>query len=308
MLIHICTILIENDSDDIKSIFQEAIAMSENNLSEIENIFKQVGYPIPQGFTKHDVHLEAPKLYSDAFCLKFLHEMTIHGISAYSLALTVSTRKDMRQFYEAKMQEGIHLYNQTVDLLLAKGIYHRPPYLPNPVGIDFIKAENFFSGFFSDKRTLNGNEISNVFFNLKKSIVTKALIMGFNQVVKSKEAQKILTKGLEIKQKHIHLFSGVLTKDNLPAPQSWDSDVTDSTVPPFSGRLMMSLAGLLFGTAISYYGAGLGLTMRLDLVLQYERFILEDLNYMEDWTDFMVKNQWLEQSPKAIDRTEIAKE
>ena len=68
---------------------------------------------------------------------------------------------------------------------------------------------------------------------------------------------------------------------------------------------MMSLAGLLFGTAISYY---LGLTMRSDLVLQYERFILEDLKYMEDWTDFMVENQWLEQPPKAIDRTEIVKE
>jgi len=48
--------------------------------------------------------------------------------------------------------------------------------------------------------------------------------------------------------------------------------------------------------------------MRSDLVLQYERFILEDLKYMEDWTDFMVKNQWLEQPPKAIDRTEIVKE
>jgi len=70
-------------------------------------------------------------LYSDAFCLKFLHEMTIHGISAYSLALTVSTRKDMRQFYKAKMQDGIHLYNQTVDLLLAKGLLGNKLWSPN---------------------------------------------------------------------------------------------------------------------------------------------------------------------------------
>lgn len=299
---------LEVDSHDIKKIFKDAIGTSENNLIEIENMFKEEGYPIPQGFTAQDVHLEAPKLYSDGFCLKYLHEMTVHGLSAYSIAMTVSTRKDMRKFYEDKMQDAINLYNQTVDLLLAKGIYHRPPYLPSPNGVDFIKTENFFDGFFGDKRTLNGSEISNIFFNLKKSIITKALIIGFNQVAKSKEVRAILTKALKIKAKHIKIFSDVLVKDNLPAPPLWDSDVTDSTTSPFSDKLMMYMTGFLFNTAISYYGAAMVATMRSDLILQYERFILEDFKYAKEWTDLMIENRWLEQPPKAIDRKKIAEE
>lgn len=299
---------LEAESDDIKAIFKDAIATSENNLTEIKNIFKQEDYPIPKGFTEQDVHLEAPKLYSDGFCLKYLHEMTIHGITAYSIALTVSTRKDMRKFYEDKIQDGINLYNQTIELLLEKGIYHRPPYIPNPNGIDFVKSENFFEGFFGDKRTLNGNEISNIFFNLKKSIVTKALIIGFSQVAESKEVRTILTKALEIKSKHVKIFSDILVKDNLPAPPLWDSDITDSTTPPFSDKLMMYMTGFLFNTAISYYGAAMGATMRSDLILQYERSILEDLKFGKEWTDLMIENQWLEQPPKAIDRRKIAEE
>ena len=81
--------------------------------------------------------------------------------------------------------------------------------------------------------------------------------------------------------------------------QSDSLDVTDSTVPPFSDKLMMYLTGFLFGTAIAYFGAGLGATMRSDLVLNYEEFILEDLKLAEDWTDLMVKNQWMEQASKS---------
>src|SRR5437763_17167760 len=105
--------------------------------------------------------------------------MTIHSLSAYPVALTVSTCVEMRKFYEDKIHDSIKFYNQTIDVLLEKGLYQRPPYLPIPVGIDFIKTENFFDGFFSDRRTLKGHEISNVFFNLKKSIITKAIITGF---------------------------------------------------------------------------------------------------------------------------------
>jgi hypothetical protein len=299
---------LEDENVHIKSIFKDAISTSENNLSEIVSLLEKEGYPVPLGFTGHDVNLNAPKLFSDCLCLKYLHEMTIHGLSAYSIAMTVSTRKDMRKFYEDKIHDGIQLYNQTIDELLSIGIYHRPPYIPTPLGIDFIKTENFFDGFFSDKRALNGSEISNIYFNLKKSIITKSIIIGFSQVAKSKEVRNILIKGSQIKQKHINLLTKELIKDNLAAPPSWDSEVTDSTIPPFSDKLMMYLTGCLFNSAIAYYGAGLGSTMRSDLILQYERFILENLKYVENWSDLMIKSQWMEQPPKAIDRKKLAED
>ncbi|MCU9612578.1 DUF3231 family protein [Caldibacillus lycopersici] len=299
---------IEEVNSELKELFQGATSQANKNLQEIKAIFERIGYPIPQGFTEQDVHLDTQKLFTDNFSLKFLHEMSIHGLSAYSIALTVSTRQDMRQFYQDKINFGIQLFNQTIELLLAKGLYNRPPSLPIPVGIDFIKTANFFDGFFQDKRALNGSEISNIFFNLEKSIVTKALLIGFHQVVKSSEAKKILANGIKVKEKHIDTFSHILTTDNLPAPPILDAEVTSSTIPPFSDKLMMYMTGFLFNTAIAYYGAGMGTTMRSDLIVKYEQFILEDLKFVENWTDFMIKNQWLEQPPKAMDRKNLAEE
>lgn len=48
-------------------------------------------------------------------------------------------------------------------------------------------------------------------------------------------------------------------------------------------QLMMYLTGWLFQTAIADYEAGLGETMRSDLILQYERLSLENLKYVEKW-------------------------
>ncbi|MBT2655797.1 DUF3231 family protein [Bacillus sp. ISL-18] len=102
---------LEEENEAIKLIFQDAIASSENNLREIESFFNRIHYPIPQGFTEHDVNIDTPKLFSDHLCLKYLHEMTIHGLSAYSVALTVSTCGEMRKFYEDKVHDTIKLYN-----------------------------------------------------------------------------------------------------------------------------------------------------------------------------------------------------
>ncbi|MEH7413856.1 DUF3231 family protein [Neobacillus drentensis] len=95
---------LEEENEAIKAIFQDAITASENNLREIESFFNQLNYPIPQGFTEHDVNLDTPKLYSDHLCLKYLHEMTIHGLSAYSVALTVSICGEMRKFLKIKFR------------------------------------------------------------------------------------------------------------------------------------------------------------------------------------------------------------
>jgi hypothetical protein len=37
-----------------------------------------------------------------------------------------------------------------------------------------------------------------------------------------------------------------------------------------------------------------------------EQYSVEDLKFAEDWTDLMVKNQWLEQPPKATDRKKLS--
>lgn len=55
--------------------------------------------------------------------------------------------------------------------MLAKGIYIRPPYIPAPDHIDFVKDQSFLSGggFFGlgDKRLLLTVEIAQLFANIQ---------------------------------------------------------------------------------------------------------------------------------------------
>src|SRR5688572_18959286 len=73
---------LEEENQDIKSIFKEAIKTSENNLNEIETMLKHRKVSNPTRIYRTRCTSRCPKLYSDALCLKFLHEMTIHGLSA----------------------------------------------------------------------------------------------------------------------------------------------------------------------------------------------------------------------------------
>src|SRR5690606_3238923 len=110
-------------------------------------------------------------------------------------------------------------YSMTTDLLLSKGLYHRPPYINAPQeAMDFIKSTHFLTGYSSPDRTLNAIEINNIFFNLKKSMITKAMILSFSQTAQTQEVRKFFVKAVEIKSKHIKIFSDILTADNLSAP------------------------------------------------------------------------------------------
>ncbi|HJV44208.1 MAG TPA: DUF3231 family protein [Bacillota bacterium] len=295
------------EDKDCQLIFENAISISTEHIKDIENLLRGESFPIPQGFSMKDVNLQAPQLFSDILCLKYLHEMTIHGLSGYAVAMTTSIRQDMREYYEKCNRDGIKVYNQTIDLLLSKGVYHRPPYVPIPEGTEFVQSENFLDGLFGDKRSLNVIEISNIYFNLKKSIITKAITIGFSQTAKAQEVRRFFVRTADIKQKHIAIFSTRLTQESLPAPPSWDSDVTNSTTPPFSDRMMLYHVGFLFGAAVAYYGTGLATSLRSDLVLDYNRTILEDEKLIEDWIDIMIENKWMEQPPKSINRRDLAK-
>jgi hypothetical protein len=290
----------------IRSVFHYALDLSKNHVQRIKEIFNQENHPIPHGFTDEDVNLKAAKLYSDAFCLKYIHEMTIHGLTGYALALTTSSRADIRQFYVECNASAMELYNKTTEVLLSKGLYLRPPYISTPEKNDFVKAQNFLTGWFGERRPLSAIEISNTSFNLKKNIMAKALILGFSQIATSEEIRNFMVRGYEIKQKHNEIFSSVLSEDNLPSLPLLDSEVTNSTVAPLSDKLMMYHTGFLFQTALADYGTALATSSRTDLAAQYSRTITEDLKIVEDWANIMIHNEWMEQPPQADDRKALA--
>jgi hypothetical protein len=294
------------EDSEIKPVFEFALGLAVTHIQTITGIFKEENFPIPFGFTDNDVNLSAPRLFSDTFWLMYLNEMTIHGLTGYAISLTTSTRTDIRDYYTKCNTSAMELYHKTTDILLSKGLFSRPPYISTPQNADFVKKQSFISGWFGDRRPLNAIEISNIFFNLKKDLVNRALQIGFSQVAKSKKVTDFMVRGVDITFKHIEVFSSILHENDLPSPNHWESDITNSTISPFSDKLMMFHAMVLIAAAVGFYGAGMAVCMRSDLVLQYHRIIIETQQYAEDGINIMIDNSWMEQPPQADDRKALA--
>ena len=128
---------------------------------------------------------------------------------------------------------------------------------------------------------------------------------AFSQVSQNKEVKQFFLKGLEIGNKHLKLFRGKLEESKLPAPMSWDAEVTTSTSHTFSDRLMMYFTSGLIAMSVGYYGTGASQSPRGDIPSMYNRLSLEIQLYAEDGANIMIKNGWLEQPPMAADRDEL---
>ncbi|MFV2048497.1 DUF3231 family protein [Metabacillus sp. YM-086] len=298
--------IIEDES--IKTIFKDAIKTFGKQKQQIVSFMENEGFPIPIGFTDSDLFKGKPRLFTDIFCLNYLHIMTLHGLLGHSTALAVSVRKDLRDFYDSCDNDAKKMYHKTIELLLEKGSFQRDPLFYPSQNPQYISSQDFTDGFFGKGRKLAATEIISISFNLKKSIMAKTLSIAFGQVAQTKEVRKFLTDSQNTADGQIKTFSKIMQADNLPVPKSWETEVTTSTDSPFSDKLMLYHIGFLFQAAQNYHGAGLASAMRTDLVTTYEATILKNLWVTKKWFNLMVQNKWLEQPPLAPNRKEIAKE
>ncbi|GKU81312.1 DUF3231 family protein [Niallia sp. NCCP-28] len=292
----------------IKAIFESAIKTFEKQKQQIVTFLEKEGFPVPIGFNESDLFKGKQRLFTDIFCLNYLHIMSLHGLLGHSTALGVSVRKDLREFYDSCDNDAKKMYHQTIELLLDKGNFQRDPlFYPNK-NPEYISNQDFTDGFFGKGRTLAATEVISISFNLKKSIMAKTLSIAFSQVAQTKEVRKFLAASEKTADGQIKAFSKIMQADNLPAPKSWETEVTTSTDSPFSDKLMLYHIGFLFQAAQTYHGTGLASAMRTDLVTTYESTILKNLLVTKKWFNLMVENKWLEQPPLAPNRKEIAEE
>ena len=296
------------EDEQIKSIFEDAIKTFDKQKQQIVAFIENEGFPVPIGFTDSDLFKGKPRLFTDIFCLNYLHVMTLHGLLGHTTALGVSVRKDLRHFYDSCDNDAKKMYHQTIELLLEKGNFQRDPLFYPTKNPEFVSSQDFSDGFFGKGRKLAATEIISISLNLKKSIMAKTLSIAFSQVAQTKEVRKFLEDSEKTSDRQIQAFSKIMHTDNLPVPRSWETEVTTSTDSPFSDKLMLYHIGFLFQAAQVYHGTGLASAMRTDLVASYESIILKNLMITKKWFNIMVQNKWLEQPPLAPNRKEIAKE
>jgi hypothetical protein len=141
---------------------------------------------------------------------------------------------------------------------------------------------------------------------MNKINLSKALGLGFSQVANKTEISNYFSRGTQLSTKHTEVFTSLFREDNLNAPISWDSMVTNSTTSPFSDKLMMFHTQMLTQASVAFYGAALSVSMRKDLATQYLRLMGEILQYAEDGANIMINNGWLERPPEADNRDDLA--
>lgn len=291
---------------DIRPILQHALQLAENHVSILKDYFRQEKFPIPQGFTDDDVDLNAPRLFSDEICLTYTYLMAVNGLASYAGALATSIRQDVRDYFTQCQTETMDLFNMTVPLLLQKGIVSKPPYIYPPDTTELIRSKRFMKGILGGERPLSCIEISHVFWDLKKIQLSRAFTIAFAQVAKSKEIGKFLWRGAEMYAKHVEVFESIMSINHLPQPKSEETEITNSTIPPFSDRLMMYHKSLFGSTTLALYGTAIGSCQRADLVMHYARLMAELTKYMGEGFQIMIKNEWIEQPPLAEDREALA--
>ncbi|MFP5116059.1 DUF3231 family protein [Bacillaceae bacterium C204] len=292
----------------IRPILESALKLAGAHITKIKDFFYKEKFPIPHGFTDDDVDLSAPRLYSDEFFLSYTYIMSVNGLTGYAAALSTNMRRDVRNYFAQCQIETMELFNNSLDILLEKGIVSRPPFINPADQVEFIEKYNFIEGIFGGKRPLDCIEISNLYWDLKKIQLSKSLTMGFSQVAKTQEAKLHLWRGVEIYNKHIEILESILAQDHLPKPKSEEAEVTQSTTAPFSDCLMMYHKSVLGSTTIGSYGTGIGTCQRIDLGIHFSRLLTEMAQYMEDGMNIMIKYKWAEQPPLTDDRKKLSTE
>ncbi len=230
------------------------------------------------------------------------------GLVTYAKIVSSVARKDVRLFFTKCLQSTLDLYNRSIELMLHKGIYDRPPMIPYPDHIEFIRnKETFISKWLEKQRPLNVIEISEMFFNIERNYFGLILLTGLIQVAKDEKVKQFLAKGKKLAQEQIEFLNKTFIKDDLLGTIMVNSEVSTSTESPFSDKLIMFLVTALNAQGVAYIGHALSTCSRVDLVSEYSKLIPEILKFGKQGMDLMIEYGWLEEPPHAPNRKELAR-
>lgn len=294
------------DDPDIRDVLGQALGVSESMIDKVGNMMTEGNFPLPQGFTADDVNLNAKRLFADEFYLHYLKYVSKAGMSVYSIAISITSRPDVRRFFTECLDSTMQVMNRVNDLLTAKGLLTKPPVIPYPDEVSYVRKQSYLNGFFGDMRPLQALEIAHLYENIENNATSKAVLIGFSQVAQSEQTRAYFLRGKEIAAKHYDIFKSAMEKEDLSAPPLLDPYVTSSTIPPFSDKLMMAHKLDMYAMRIRTYGNALAFSSRHDITQKYARLLVEVGNYVEDGANILIEHGWMEQPPHAVDREALA--
>lgn len=289
----------------IVPLAEEALKISQNRVDTIKKIFLAENFPIPAGFQESDVNLAAPPLFHDTFTLSFIYMMNRLGMINFAFTASNNVRLDVLDFFTECVHTSTEMFGKAVRMMLEKGIYDRPPKMNYPNQIEFVEKTSFLDGMLGGKRPLNAVELSEIFFNIERNYFSVIIMLGFAQVTEEKKLKDQIIRGKNISEQQIEMFNNLLMQEDLLGTVPVSMEVTDSTVSPFSDKLIFSMINILNSVDIFLISHALSLSMRTDLSANYSKIIAKVMSYAKDIFDIVVERRWLEQPPLTTNRKQL---
>ncbi|RKL67448.1 hypothetical protein CR203_08815 [Salipaludibacillus neizhouensis] len=295
------------EDSEVKEFLTIALKNSKKHLESIKEIYSKENIPLPVGFGEQDIRRKVPRLFSDLFMVFYVTEMGREALITYGSALSTSFRQDVISHFEMCIKDSIEIYKQGQFLLLSKGMNISPAAIPYPKKVDFVEKESFISAIAGKNRALTAMEIKQLQINLNTNTLGKSLMVAFSQIAESEELRKYFHEGSKLAEKQIIELSKTFQDDSLPSPKLMDAHITDSTISPFSDKLLLFHTVLANGSAIQNYGLAVSTILRHDIHLQFAGLTVGIAKYVNDGTKLMIKKGWLEEPPTSADRDKLSK-
>jgi hypothetical protein len=288
------------DDSQAKTILENFYHELSHYPDKIKDMFQQEGAVAPIGFTQEDVNLDAPKLYENGFDITLIRMVNEISMGMHTLNIAMSYREDVIKLFQEMTAITQKNYAIFSNYLLERGLLCRAPFVPMPKSVEFIKNTNYLGGLtpLSKTRHLNTVELANLYHGVEANISGIIMIDGFAQVAQKKDVRKFFERGSTIAKDIVHDLSELMTKSELQVPVAANGNVTDSTAPPFSDKLMMYCVSLFCSFSIGSGSIGTAFSLRNDLPAKMV-VIMEDIfSYGHEGAKIMIKHGWLEEPPQ----------
>ncbi|MGR3766263.1 DUF3231 family protein [Rossellomorea sp. NS-SX7] len=290
------------NADDVqaKTILETIYDKISPYPDKIKDMFHREGAVAPIGFTQEDVNLDAPRLYENGFDVTMVRMISEISMGMHTLNITMSYREDVIELFQELTVITQENFAICTSYLLEKGLLCRAPFVPMPKSVEFIKDTNYLGGLtpFSKTRHLNTVELANLYHGVESNIAGFIMIDGFAQVAQEKDARKFFERGRKIANDIIHDLSDIMMKSKLQVPIAANGNVSDSTVAPFSDKLMMYCVSLFCSFSVGSGSIGTAFSLRNDLPAKMVMIMEDIFSYGHDGAKIMIKHGWMEEPPQ----------
>jgi hypothetical protein len=301
---HLCLLehwMFHAEDEELKMILQQSKDLANQIVKQGLELYQHAGFPQPVGFSlEKDVTPNVPRLFSDKAVFFILQVLSEYGVYAYGLTLgKIETTEVMSFFYNTCLKNSSELYLSLTELIKKKGYQHQSVYIPVNKQVEFVNEQSFLAGWLGEQRQVSATEIDSLIFSLRGVILAKTIYMALSQIAQDSKVKKFCQRGTEITKKRVEKIQSLNTAENLPFQATFETELTDSSISPFSERLIMFEAVSLAEIAVARYGNALSAVARRDLGLLFARYIVEANTFLDDGVSLMIEKKWFEQPPMA---------